>query len=552
MDKLSIDNSVLLPELKAGWVFNRNSETPSLDRAATAERFEINPITAMIVGYCDGRNSIELIIETLCAQFPEATENIPGDVESVLRDLHQGDVLAFTPTREQKVFDAPDKSPPNTQRHKLCIGMATYDDYDGVYFSVQAIRLYHPEIVDDIEIVVIDNNPTGPCAEALNKLGHWIPNYRYIPCESIRGTAVRDVIFREANAEYVLCIDSHVMIAAGVIRQLLDYFEAHPDTPDLLQGPLINDDMRNTSTHFNPEWRDGMYGTWGNNELARDPDAPAFDIPMQGLGLFACSKAAGPGFNSRFSGFGGEEGYIHEKFRQAGGRTLCLPFLRWLHRFVRPMGTRYKVKWEDRIRNYLIGHDELGLETGELIEHFKSHIGEKGAMSILEDVQLEIANPFFYFDAIYCIVADEDISQWIALQKVLDDFGILHRLKQFSAAGLAEEQQTGIVIAHQRIIQEANASGYQNVLIFEEGQLPSKNLDATFIPAIQQLKEQEWGLFFLDGATAYHRSIFAKLLGELPESEEQAQTWLDSELSLAAYYERNIGQTMTLSENTLN
>jgi hypothetical protein len=26
----------------------------------------------------------------------------------------------------------------------LSIGMATYDDYDGVYFSVQAIRLYHP------------------------------------------------------------------------------------------------------------------------------------------------------------------------------------------------------------------------------------------------------------------------------------------------------------------------------------------------------------------------------------------------------------------------
>ena len=26
--------------------------------------------------------------------------------------------------------------------------MATYDDYDGVYFSVQAIRLYHPEVTD--------------------------------------------------------------------------------------------------------------------------------------------------------------------------------------------------------------------------------------------------------------------------------------------------------------------------------------------------------------------------------------------------------------------
>ena len=36
------------------------------------------------------------------------------------------------------------------QHHKLCIGMATYDDFDGVYFSVQAIQLYHPEVADEI------------------------------------------------------------------------------------------------------------------------------------------------------------------------------------------------------------------------------------------------------------------------------------------------------------------------------------------------------------------------------------------------------------------
>ena len=39
---------------------------------------------------------------------------------------------------------------------RLTIGMATYDDYDGVFFSVQAIRMYHPEITDQIELLVID------------------------------------------------------------------------------------------------------------------------------------------------------------------------------------------------------------------------------------------------------------------------------------------------------------------------------------------------------------------------------------------------------------
>ena len=34
--------------------------------------------------------------------------------------------------------------------------MPTYDDYDGVYFSIQAIRLYNPEIIDDIEFARFD------------------------------------------------------------------------------------------------------------------------------------------------------------------------------------------------------------------------------------------------------------------------------------------------------------------------------------------------------------------------------------------------------------
>jgi hypothetical protein len=36
------------------------------------------------------------------------------------------------------------------RHHKFCIGMATYDDFDGVYFSVQAIRCYHPEVAEEI------------------------------------------------------------------------------------------------------------------------------------------------------------------------------------------------------------------------------------------------------------------------------------------------------------------------------------------------------------------------------------------------------------------
>lgn len=39
------------------------------------------------------------------------------------------------------------------------MGMATYDDFDGTYFTVMALRLYHSEVVDRFSILIVDNNP---------------------------------------------------------------------------------------------------------------------------------------------------------------------------------------------------------------------------------------------------------------------------------------------------------------------------------------------------------------------------------------------------------
>ena len=37
----------------------------------------------------------------------------------------------------------------------LTIGMAVYDDWGGVYFTVEALRMY--QNLSDVEILVIDN-----------------------------------------------------------------------------------------------------------------------------------------------------------------------------------------------------------------------------------------------------------------------------------------------------------------------------------------------------------------------------------------------------------
>jgi hypothetical protein len=239
-------------------------------------------------------------------------------------------------------------------------------------------------------LVVIDTHPDGPCGEALKKLETATPNYRYVPNNSRRGTTARDFIFDEAASELVLCIDSHVFVVPGAIRRLLEYFDANPGTSDLVQGPLLYDDLKTISTHFSPQWRGGMYGTWECDDRGTNPEAPPFEIPMQGMGLFSCRRSAWPRFNPRFRGFGGEEGYIHEKFRQRGGRTLCLPFLRWMHRFDRPFGVPYCNTWEERIRNYKIGFSELGLGTEQLEEHFRTLLGAESANAIFAAIRQEL------------------------------------------------------------------------------------------------------------------------------------------------------------------
>ena len=84
-----------------------------------------------------------------------------------------------------------------------------------------------------------------------------------------------------------------------------------------------------------------MFGQWERDPRLDDPGREPFEIAMQGLGLFACRRSAWPGLNPRLRGFGGEEGYLHERFRRRGGRVLCHPRLGWAHRFARPIGIPY-------------------------------------------------------------------------------------------------------------------------------------------------------------------------------------------------------------------
>ena len=275
-------------------------------------------------------------------------------------------------------------------RPRLTVGMACFDDFNGVYFTVQALQIYHAEVLDQIEFIVVDNNPEGEDGKAVkNLLTAWIPHARYIAAPDVVGTAApRNLVFDEARGEAVLCLDCHVLLEAGSVRRLIDYYAAHPESCDLLHGPLLNDGCKPYATHMEPVWRDEMFGIWGLDSRGLSADQPEFEIPMHGCGLMSCRKEAWLGFHRQFRGFGGEEGYIHEKYRQAGYRALCLPWLRWLHRFGRPAGIAYPLTLNDRVRNYILGRLELGKSYDDVLEHFAPRMDQAALDCVLFELQL--------------------------------------------------------------------------------------------------------------------------------------------------------------------
>lgn len=262
----------------------------------------------------------------------------------------------------------------------LTVGMATYDDFNGVYFTLQALRLYHD--MQDVELLVVDNYG---CETTRSLVEGWTGG-RYLLRKDIQGTsAPRDLVFREATGDVVLCCDSHVLFPPRVIARIKQFYAENPECDDLLQGPMLYDDLQAISTHLDAVWREEFFGTWATDPRGLDPEGPPFEIPMQGLGVFLCRRTAWLGFNARFRGFGGEEGYVHEKFRQAGRRTLCMPWLRWLHRFGRPAGVPYRLTLEDKFRNYLIGHAELGLDLAPILQHFAGRLPESTMAAVAHD-----------------------------------------------------------------------------------------------------------------------------------------------------------------------
>ena len=307
--------------------------------------------------------------------------------------------------------------------------MSVYEDYMGTVFSVQALRMYQD--IANVQIIVLDNSPnTEEGRETKNFVNACSDlNITYVSFEENTGTTqTRQRLFSHATGDLVLVMDCHVLLHANAIAKLKAFWDSADEDmkKNLFTGPLIMDSLKSQCSHFECEWRSEMWGTWatawrspkgellvgkeidGNLHMKHlntdgpfmrsdipwpgherkliekgfkvagwDSSEQPFEVPAQGLGMFISSKEHWLGFNKDFRHFGGEECYIHEKYRQAGRKTLCLPFMKWWHRFGRPGGPKYPITREAKLRNYILGFQELGLDLEPVRKHFVDEVGVK-------------------------------------------------------------------------------------------------------------------------------------------------------------------------------
>jgi glycosyltransferase involved in cell wall biosynthesis len=241
------------------------------------------------------------------------------------------------------------------------ICLPAYNNFTEVYFTVQSLRMHHD--MRDKEIIVVDNyGKDNRLFDFCKAKGRGVVRYEKAT-EKTGVSYAKNRAIEIASGEFVLCMDSHILLKQGC-------FDIDPTGDDFIQGPCVSNGFEKIGREWLPVWRSGMWGTWNYVPFFELPKEP-YPIWAIGAGFFATRRASWLGFNPKFSGFGGETGYIQEKYRKAGRRVLSYPNMQWLHFFcTQQRRVPYPLNVIDKVKNYLIGFTELGLDTEPIKRHF--------------------------------------------------------------------------------------------------------------------------------------------------------------------------------------
>ena len=254
---------------------------------------------------------------------------------------------------------------------KLTIGMPTYNDFDGVYFTLQALRLYQD--LADTELLVVDNYG----CEHTKKFVEGGAKGRYILATDAVGTAAaKNRVFAEARGEAVLCCDSHVLFDPGAIARLKAYYRSIPTAAISCKGLSWHDDLKTISTHYKPGVAERDVGHLG--------DGPAREWIRRGSRSRSGCRGWGSSVAARQRLAGLQSGLsrlrrrrrLHPRegpARREPAACAC-PGCAGCTASAGPAGVPYPALLFDKVRNYIIGFTEVGLDREPIRSHFSNRL----------------------------------------------------------------------------------------------------------------------------------------------------------------------------------
>lgn len=235
----------------------------------------------------------------------------------------------------------------------LTIAIPTFDDYRGLSLTLQSLNMHHRGL--GFDLLVFDN--FDKCERS--KKAAQNAKARLISDTTVQGTCyAKSRCIQEALGDFVLVIDSHVLLDVGSVKSLLTFLAANPSQAalNIYHGPLVSNAGAIYATELKPTWSSNSWGKW-HNRITKDNPLPGqpFEIWGHGCGAFCINKRNWPGYHPRCKGFGGEEGIIQEHYRARGGKAICLPFLQWTHSFNDGGPVPHPVSVDDKFRNNMLG-----------------------------------------------------------------------------------------------------------------------------------------------------------------------------------------------------
>lgn len=280
---------------------------------------------------------------------------------------------------------------------KLTIGMANYADPQGAWWTLSSLRLHHVSPSNtDIDLLLIDDMPSknNDLVSVCN-----LSNARYIHSPKGKGPAhAKNTVFENATGEYVLLLDSHVLLNPFHVKKIMNLIEEDRIGNDMIVGPLVNEAGNIIATELIPEIRGGMLGIWHR----RKEEGESCVVHGHGTAYMLMRREAWPKFSEHFYGFSGEEIYIHEKVRRNGGKVVCYFDLKWCHRFMRfGIPPQYRLTLNDKYRNHLVASYEMNWSVEQMKNYFRKKLPLDQCIAVENDVA-EIFPNIWKSDMVNC------------------------------------------------------------------------------------------------------------------------------------------------------